>query len=270
MSWRTVRLSSIYLVAFRPRLSFLRREEFRVDITAVYRLYSLLSFFVCVYMDLFGKVSCWVKPSALTMNGSGQTKGYNFIIPQMRLERFLPYLCVPCPLDRDRKRCCPSGGAYSFPAPRGVGDLLGGAPQSPWYQRPLLLCHRFSASLFRNAERGGECWALWVFCSNQAVGGEGSSIQIACCSPSSGCVPLLFSTPSCLSLTSWQSYSMACSFYPISGHAAVAQESLCWAGALYLSAVKSIVAAAYVWDCAWGQSVWPEPSELSSRAVGRL
>lgn len=51
------------------------------------RLHSFSSS-VCFCIDLFGKVNGWVKLSALTINGPGQTKGYNFIIPQMRLERF--------------------------------------------------------------------------------------------------------------------------------------------------------------------------------------
>lgn len=45
----------------------------------------------------------------------------------------LLYLCFPCPPDRSRKRCCSLSVACLFPGPGGVGDLLGGAPQSPWY-----------------------------------------------------------------------------------------------------------------------------------------
>lgn len=166
----------------------------------------------------------------------------------------LPYLCFPCPLDRGRKRCCPLGGAFLFPAPGGVGDLLGGAPQSRWdHGGPPCSVTTFQQSC-SEMQREGKCCALWVFRSDQAGGEEeqAARCRLPVVHPHLSAF-LCFPIPPCLSLTSRQSYSMACSFHPVSGHAVVAQESLCLAGVLYLNAMKSIMAAAYVWDCAWGR-----------------
>lgn len=163
----------------------------------------------------------------------------------------LPYLCFLRPLDRWRKRCCPLRGASLFPVPGGVGGLVEGAPQlvGPW--RLFLLCHSFSAILFRNAERGGSCSFVGISLKPSWGEEEAALCRLPVVHPHLSAF-LCFPTPSCLSLTSWQSYSMAGSFHPISGHAAAAQESLCLAGVLYLNAVKSTMAAACVCDWACG------------------
>lgn len=218
-----------------------------MDVTAVCRLYSLLSFFVCFCTDLFGKVNCWVKLSALTINGAGQTKGCNFIILQMRLERFALSL-LPLPSGQRQEEMLPFGWCLLVPCPRRSGRSPRRSTTEPvGPRRPSLLCYNFSAILFRNAERGGKCCALWVFRSDQAGGEEeqAARCRLPVVHPHLSAF-LCFPTPPCLSLTSRQSYSMACSFHPVSGHAVVAQESLCLAGVLYLNAVKSIMAAAYV------------------------
>lgn len=151
-----------------------------MDVTAVYRLYSLLSFFVCFCTDLFGKVNCWVKLSALTINGTGQTKGCNFIILQMRLERFALSL-LPLPSGQRQEEMLPFGWCLLVPCPRRSGRSPRRSTTQPvGPRRPSLLCYNFSAILFRNAERGGKCCALWVFCSDQAGGRRSRQLDADC------------------------------------------------------------------------------------------
>lgn len=76
--------------------------------------------FLCFCTDLFGKVNCWVKLSALTINGAGQTKGCNFIIPQMRLERFALSL-LPLPSGQRQEESLPFGWCLLVPCPRRSG-----------------------------------------------------------------------------------------------------------------------------------------------------
>lgn len=64
-----------------------------------------------------------MKLSALTMNGSGQTKGYNFIIPQMRLERFaLSVLLFPS--GQRQEEMLPFEWCLLVPCPQGSGTSL--------------------------------------------------------------------------------------------------------------------------------------------------
>lgn len=105
----------------------------------------------------------------------------------------MPYLCFSFPLDRGRRRCCPLGGACLFPAPRGVGHLLGPAPQSPWYHEGPSCCVTAFQQPCSGMQRGEESAVLCgYFAQTKLGGGGGSRIQIACCSPSSCYVPLLF------------------------------------------------------------------------------
>lgn len=109
----------------------------------------------------------------------------------------LPYLCFPCPLDRGRKRCCPLGGACLFPAPGGVGGLLGGAPHSRWdHGGPpcSLTTFQQSCSEMQREEESAVLCGYFAL-TKRGGGGAGSSMQIACCSPSSVCIPLLSYPP---------------------------------------------------------------------------
>lgn len=185
----------------------------------------------------------------------------------------MPYLCFPCLLDRGRKRFCPLGGAWLFPVPGGVGALLGGAPQILWYCEGPPCCYSFSAILFGNAERGGKCSALWVFHSNEA-GGRRRQLDPNCLLftliwlRSSAFLPpmplpnflavifhgMLFSPRfrPCSSSTreplfSWTAVSECCEKHCSSCRCLRLCLGMCQRG-----------------------SVWPAPSELSSRAVGTL
>lgn len=188
-----------------------------------------------------------MKLSALTINGPRQRV---IILSSHKWDlKGLLYLCFPCPLDRSRKRCCSLSVACLFSGPGGVGDLLGGAPQSLWYCEGPSSC----VTAFQECREGRKvlCFVDILLKPSCQEEEEAARSRLPVVPPHLAAF-LCFPTPLCLSLTSRQSYCRACSFYPISGHAAVAQESLCLAGVLYMNAVKSIVAAACVWDCAWG------------------
>lgn len=185
MSGRIVRLSSIFLIVFRPTDFFLRREEFRVDVTAVYRLCSLFSFFVSTWIYLGRLIAGW---NYLLWQWMVLSKQRVIILLSHKWDlKGLSYLCFPCPLHRGRKRCCPLGGACLFPAPGGEGDLLGGAPQSPWYPEGPSCC----VAAFQRPWRMESAVLCGHLAQTKLGGGGGSSIRIASCSPSSGCVPLL-------------------------------------------------------------------------------
>lgn len=163
-----------------------------MDVTAVYRLYSLLSFFVCFCTDLFGKVNCWVKLSALTINGTGQTKGCNFIILQMRLERFALSL-LPLPSGQRQEEMLPFGWCLLVPCPRRSGRSPRRSTTEPMGQGGRLCSVTTFQQSCSEMQREEESAVLcgYFALTKRGEGGAGSSMQIACCSPSSVCIPLL-------------------------------------------------------------------------------
>lgn len=161
-----------------------------MDVTAVYRLHSLLSFFGCFCTDLFGKVNCWVKLSALTINGCGQTKGYNFIIPQMRLERFALSL-LPSPSGQMKEEMLPSAWCQLVPCPRRSGRSCRRSTTAGGTMEALLAVSQLFSHPVQECREGRKLQLCGYLAQTKLGGGGGSSMQIACCSPSSVSLPLL-------------------------------------------------------------------------------